>query len=103
MNQRRLLLLALGASLSGHVALLRAQPSTVSMRRVGVLSPSTYAKEVVTLKPFFEQMRELGWVEGQNITYDWATADDQQQQLPRLAASLVARKPDVIFAPPTPA
>jgi hypothetical protein len=46
------------------------------MRRVGVLVPSTRAKEEVILKPFFDQMRELGWVEGQNIAYDWVHADD---------------------------
>jgi putative ABC transport system substrate-binding protein len=103
MNQRRLLVLALGASLSGHAALLRAQTSSGSMRRVGVLAPSTRAKEEVTLKPFFDQMRELGWVEGQNIAYDRVYADEQQEALGRLAAELVARKPEVIYAPPTPA
>jgi putative ABC transport system substrate-binding protein len=70
------------------------------MRRVGVLVPSTRAKEEVILKPFFDQMRELGWVEGQNIVYDRVYADDQRQALPRLAAESVARKPEVIFAPP---
>lgn len=103
MNQRRLLILALGASLSGHAALLRAQTPAASLRRVGVLAPSSRAKEEVTLKPFFDQMRELGWIEGQNIAYDRVYADDQQQMLPRLAAELVARKPELIYAPPTPA
>ena len=56
MTQRRLLLLALGASLSGHTALLRAQTSSGAMRRVGVLGPSTRAKDEITLKPFFDQM-----------------------------------------------
>ena len=48
-------------------------------------------------------MRELGWVEGQNIAYAPVYADDQQERLPRLAAELVARKPEVICAPPAPA
>ena len=103
MNQRRLLMLALGASLSGHAALLRAQTSSGSVRRVGVLAPSTRAKEEITLKPFFDQMRQLGWIEGQTIAYDRVYADDQQQDLPRLAAELVARKPELIYAPPQPA
>jgi putative ABC transport system substrate-binding protein len=101
MNLRRRLVLALGASLSGHAALLRAQTSAGSLRRVGVLAPSTRAKEEITLKPFFDQMRELGWIEGQNIVYDRVYADDQQQMLSRLAAELVARKPELIYAPPT--
>jgi putative tryptophan/tyrosine transport system substrate-binding protein len=102
MNQRRLLVLALGATFSGQAALLQAQALGGGRRRIGVLAPSTQAKKEITLKPFFDQMRQLGWVEGQNIAYDRAYADDQQQTLPALAAELVARKPDLIFAPPTP-
>lgn len=102
MNQRRLLLLALGAGLADHATLLRAQTPAASLRRVGVLAPSSRAKEEVTLKPFFDQMRELGWIEGQNIAYDRVFADDQHERLPTLAAELVARKPELIYAPPVP-
>ena len=94
---------ALGASLSGHAAFLRAQTPATIMRRVGVLAPSTRAREEVTLGPFFIRMRELGWVEGQNMIYDRVYADDQMAMLTKLAVELVARKPEVIFAPPTPA
>ena len=103
MNKRRFLLLALGAGLSCNAVLLRAQTSAGSMRRVGVLAPSTHAKEEITLKPFFDGMRELGWIEGRNIAYDRVYAGDQQEMLPRLAAELVARRPDLIYAPPGPA
>ena len=102
MNPRRRLVLAFGAGLSGRAALLRAQTSSESLRRVGVLAPSTQAKEDITLKPFFDRMRELGWIEGRNIAYDRVYANDQQDRLPRLAAKLVARKPELIYAPPTP-
>ena len=100
MNQRRLVVLALGTCLSGHTPVLRAQTPAIGLRRVGVLAPSTRVKEEVILKPFFDQMRDLGWIEGQTIVYDRAYADDLQQDLPRLAAELVARKPELIYAPP---
>jgi putative ABC transport system substrate-binding protein len=103
MNQRRFLMLAVAAGFAGQMAPLRAQTSSASLRRVGVLVPSTPAKEEVILKPFFDQMRQLGWIEGQNIVYDRVYADDQQQDLPRLAAELVARKPELVYAPPPPA
>ena len=102
MNPRRLLLLALGIGLSGRAAPLWAQTSSGSLRRVGVLAPSTRAKEEITLQPFFDQMRRLGWVEGQNIAYDRVCADDRLERLPRLAADLVAREPEVIYAPAKP-
>ena len=103
MMQRRLLLLALGAASSGSPVLLRAQTSTANLRRVGVLAPSTRAKEEVILKPFFDQMRALGWIEGQNIAYDRVYADDRMEKLHKLAAELVARKPEVFYAAAMPA
>ena len=84
MTQRRLLLLALGAKLSGHAVLLRAQTPSGAMRRVGVLGPGTRAKDDITLKPFFDRMRQLGWVAGQNIAYDRVSADDQMATCPGL-------------------
>jgi len=103
MKQRRLLMLVLSAGFAGLIAPLRAQTPSAGLRRVGVLAPSTQAKEGVTLAPFFDQMRQLGWVEGQNIAYDRVYADDQTERLATLAAEMVARKPEVIYAPPLPA
>ena len=102
MNPRRRLALGLVASLSGYAPLLSAQTSGTPLRRVGVLMPSTRAKEEVTLKPFFDQLRALGWIEGQTISYDRAYADDQHERLPKLATELVARRPEVIYAVVTP-
>lgn len=98
MNQRRLLVLAFGAGIAGHTALLRAQTSSNSLRRVGVITSATRPKTIVIQKPFYDQMRQLGWVEGKNIAYDWVEADDQLARLPRLADELVARAPEVIYA-----
>jgi putative ABC transport system substrate-binding protein len=99
MNRRRILGLAIGVA--ARASPLWAQSSAAGLRRVGVLAPSTRAKEEITLKPFFDQMRQLGWVEGQNIAYDRAYADDRHQDLPRLASELVTRKPELIYAPPS--
>ena len=66
-QRRRLFVRIFGVSLAGHAALPRAQITAGGMRRVGLLAPSTRANEEITLRPFFEQMRQLGWIEGQNI------------------------------------
>jgi len=71
--------------------------------RVGVLAPSTRERESMTLKPFFDEMRVLGWVEGSTVVYDYAYGDDRHEAMDRVAAELAARKPDVIYAPPFPA
>ena len=99
MNRRRAgqrLVLGMGAICNGEA--FGAGP-----RRVGVLAPSTAALEAVTLKPFFDEMHGLGWLEGRNVVYDRVFADEQMDDLSRLAASLVARAPELIYAPPQPA
>ena len=103
MNRRRVLRLAIAAGVSTCAALAWAQSPAGGLRRVGVLAPSTRAKEEVTLKPFFDEMRRLGWIEGQTVAYDRVYADDSHQNLLRLAAELVARQPELIYAPPQPA
>ena len=77
-----------------------AQAAATRPRRVGILAPSTAAKEAVTLRPFFDEMRQLGWIEGSTVSYDRAFADDDHAKLPALAAGLVERAPDLIYAPP---
>ena len=101
MNRRRILHVAIGVGVSSCAPLLRAQQApAASIHRVGVLAPSTRAKEEVTLKPFFEEMRRLGWMEGHTIAYDRTYADDRHKDLPKLAAELVTHKPELIYAPP---
>ena len=51
---------------------------------------------------FQRGLRELGYVEGQNVTIDYRYAGGQVERLPELAAELVRLNPDVIVAPYTP-
>jgi putative ABC transport system substrate-binding protein len=85
------------------LARARAGGQNAAARRVGVLAPSTAEREAATLKPFFEEMERLGWKEGEQIAYDRAFAANRHEDLPRLAAELTARRPDLIYAPPSPA
>jgi putative ABC transport system substrate-binding protein len=45
-----------------------------------------------------EGMRELGYVEGQNIAFEFRSAEGKLDRLPELAADLVRLKVDVIVA-----
>jgi putative ABC transport system substrate-binding protein len=46
--------------------------------------------------PFFQGLRELGWVEGQNVAIEQRYAEESAARLPDLAAELVQLKVDVI-------
>jgi len=48
-------------------------------------------------------LRELGYVEGQNIAFESRFAEEKIDQLPGLAAELVGLKVDVIVTSGTPA
>jgi len=55
------------------------------------------------LDAFRQGLRELGWVEGQNLVIDYRSAEGKLDRLPDLAAELVRLKVDIIVAVPTPA
>jgi len=56
----------------------------------------------VELDAFRQGLRELGYVEGQNIAIVVRFAGGRVERLPDLAAELVRLKPDVIVTPSTP-
>jgi len=73
------------------------QPKKVT--RIGLLvsgSPSS-TREIGNVEAFRQGLREIGYVEGQNIAIEYRYADGVDDQLPNLAAELVQRKVDVIF------
>ena len=49
-----------------------------------------------------EALRKSGYVEGQNLLFEFRSAEEQLDRLPKLAAELVALKVDVIVAIYTP-
>src|SRR5258705_1242342 len=60
---------------------------------LGVTSPSDRPHHV---DAFRQRLRELGWVEGQNIVIDYRYAEGRVDRLPDLAAELVRLKVDLI-------
>ena len=72
--------------------------------RIGFLSllsppaPSKPDGQQQALQPFWQEMRKLGWSEGQNIVMEERWADMQFERMPALATELVERKVDLIVA-----
>ena len=97
MNPRRKLLIALGASfVSWPSASDAQQPARVV--RIGLLSSFSPSETAVWHEAFRQGLRELGWVEGQNIAIEYRYADGKQDRLPELAGDLVRLKVDIIVA-----
>jgi len=66
--------------------------------RVGYLSPLSGSDPQIQrgLDVFRQALRELGWVEGQNIAIEYRWAEGKYERLPDLATELVRLKVDVI-------
>ena len=71
--------------------------------RIGFLGPASaervYADPLLSLRA---GLRELSYVEGKNIVFEYKFAEDKYERLPDLAAELVRDKVDVIVAHATP-
>jgi putative ABC transport system substrate-binding protein len=74
---------------------VRAQQSKIY--RIGVLYIGLADAELFK-KELREGLRELGYVEGQNIAFEFRSAEGKLDQLPELASELVRLKVDVIVA-----
>jgi putative ABC transport system substrate-binding protein len=105
---RRLALLALALSCASAIAVLgsplarAAEPAqkVVRVGFVGLESPSTAPRGVSV---FWERLRELGWVEGQNLVTESRWAEGRTDRLPALMTEVVGRNLDVLVTYSTPA
>ena len=91
-GRRQFILMVGGAAVARPVS-SRAQ----SGKHIGVLlfgAPGTESN----LAAFLGGLRDLGYIEGKNISIEYRYAEGKPERLRGLAAELVANKPDLIFA-----
>ena len=97
------------AFLCGSIATALAMPLAAEAQqagktaRIGYLEFGSAAPGTPFVEAFRRGLRELGWIEGQNIAIEVRYAEGRQDRLPAFAADLVRLKVDLIFASTTPA
>src|SRR3954462_7500043 len=95
MRRREFLAIVGGATVAWpHFAC--AQQQAKSMRRLGILLYSS-PQEDPQIRVLQESLRELGYIEGHNISIEYRFAERKPERLPALASELVGLKPDVLF------
>ena len=103
---RRIFLAAVVSTLATPVLKLpvaRATQSDHKVVRLGFVGASSSATAANGISAFWQRLRELGYVEGENLVVERRWADGQLERLPALMADVVARKVDLIFTSGTPA
>ena len=92
--RRRQFVLALGGVVWPFLASAQQQ----RMQVVGFLSSLNVAAAGPMVGGFLRGLSESGFAEGRNVAIEYRYAEGHYDRLPQLAADLVARKVDVIFA-----
>jgi len=79
-----------------------AQP-VAKVPQIGFLSIRPLGASSPFLEAFRHNLREMGYVEGQNVAFEYRSAEGQVHRLPALADELVRLNVDVIVVAETPA
>jgi putative ABC transport system substrate-binding protein len=90
-----------GGLLAAPLSAQAQQPGKVY--RIGVLETAPMVLTAVNLDAFRQGLRELGYVEGQNLVIEYRSADGRADRFPDLANELVRLKVDLILTRGTPA
>jgi len=80
----------------------RGADPTNKVVRIGFViagSPSTHQQRVTV---FWDRLRELGWVEGQNLAVEQRWAEGRMERLPALMKEVLGQKVDVLVTHSTP-
>jgi putative tryptophan/tyrosine transport system substrate-binding protein len=82
-----------------HAALAAEGQQAARIYHLGYLGIATASEGLPILDVFRQGLRELGYVEGQNLDLEIRYADGKPEQLSALAAELVRLKVDIIVTP----
>ena len=98
MDRRTFVRGAIGSVLATPPLAAKAQQAG-RVYRIGYLSAPTRESVEQVLDAFLRKLRELGWIEGQNLIIEYRWAEGNIERLPTLADELVRSKVDIIVAP----
>src|SRR5262249_25512043 len=99
--KRRQVLSLLGAA-AGSWPLAAGAEQPAKQPTIGFLGSGTPASQGQWVAAFLQRLRELGWIEGRNITIEYRWAEGSSDRAAELAAEFVRLKVDVIVTYATP-
>ena len=100
-KRRKFFTLFGGAVLAWPLA-VRAQPMA-KVWHVGMLETTAATLNATNLDAFKQALRQLGYIEGQNLIVEYRSGDGHIERFPQLAAELVGLNVDIIITRGTPA
>jgi putative ABC transport system substrate-binding protein len=101
MRRREFITVLGGAALAWPLAARAQQAGKVY--RIGILETIPASQNAANLDALRKGLRELGYIEGQNLSIEYSSADGFAERFPELAGELVRLKVDLIVTRGTPA
>jgi putative tryptophan/tyrosine transport system substrate-binding protein len=99
--RRRTFIAALGGAAAWPLAVWAQQGS--KLPTIGFLGQSTRSAASEWVAALVQRLRELGWIEGRNITIEYRWAEGREERFAEIATEFAQLKVDVIIASGTPA
>ena len=93
--QRRDFIALVGGAVAAWPRMLKAQQP---VKKIGFLSISSPGPHAPFVAAFNQGLKEVGFIEGQNLAIEYSWAEGNFDRLPALAADLIRSKFDVIAA-----
>ncbi len=87
----------------GALSVPRASEAAAAVPRIGYVGAGSPATAGHHVQAFVQGLRELGYVEGQNIVIEYRWAEGKLERLPALVADLLRLRVDVMVSSATPA
>jgi putative ABC transport system substrate-binding protein len=102
--RRREFITILGATaVAWPLGALAQQPNKIPRLCFLTFDPGTLHSRTARFDPFFDGLRELGYIDGQTISIDYLSAEGSDERFPDLVSECLRRRPDIIAVSTTPA
>jgi putative ABC transport system substrate-binding protein len=97
MRRREFITILGGTAVAWPLGALAQQPNKIPRLCFLTFDPGTLHSRTARFDPFFDGLRELGYIDGQTISIDYLSAEESDKRFPDLISECLRRKADILL------